>query len=68
MKKYTYLLAAITISLIASSCGKSYTCECTSMRGQKTYHNFKGEKRAESKCAELGKDAALDGPNCQLLK
>lgn len=68
MKKYIYLLAAITISLGASSCGKSYTCECKafSPTGEITKHEFKGKKRAERKCAELGKDSIVDGPYCVL--
>ncbi len=67
MKKYTFLLAATVISLTASSCGKSYTCECTNAWTQeKTDHEFRGKKRAESKCAELGKNVAADGPHCVL--
>jgi hypothetical protein len=67
MKKYTYLLIAGGLVFSASSCKKSYTCECTSMdTQQKTYYEFKGKKKATSKCAELGKYEAVDGPHCEL--
>lgn len=68
MKKYTYLLAAAGLLFMMSSCGKTYVCECKafSPTGEITKHEFKGKKRAERKCAELGANEAADGPHCEL--
>jgi hypothetical protein len=69
MKKYTYLLAAITISLIMSSCQKTYTCECKAFTptGDITKYEFKmSKKKAQKKCDLLGSKDIVDGPHCEL--
>jgi hypothetical protein len=71
MKKYTYILAAGLIVFSASSCRKSYVCQCTGKSMSKSNFDIyaSSDGNAERKCAKNNADGDNGGSvGCRIIR